>query len=125
MPQLRSATPVTSRESRGRRLPRTLRKEAVEAGARLGEGRHLVHKGKPRAGGDLPFAINLVHGLLAYLLVGPYVNITMLHNPLLPSLVGPLVGIALMLLIIAIPRWFPRLTVMFAVYSLAILVATA
>ena len=59
-----------------------------------------------------------------YFLVGPYVNIVMLDNAIIPSLVFPSIGILLMLLIIALPRYFVMLSSLFAGYSLLILFLT-
>ncbi len=62
--------------------------------------------------------------LLLYFAVGPYVNISMFGNQVLPSLVLPAVGILLMGLIIALPRAFPVLALLFATYTVLILVVT-
>ncbi|MDD9891273.1 MAG: hypothetical protein OXU66_12495 [Gammaproteobacteria bacterium] len=62
--------------------------------------------------------------MLLYFLVGPYVNIFMLNNPVLPSLALPSIGILLMLLVIALPRLFVILSSMFAAYSCVILALT-
>jgi hypothetical protein len=59
-----------------------------------------------------------------YFLVGPYVNIVMLDNAIIPSLVFPSIGILLMLLIITLPRYFVMLSSLFAGYSLLILFLT-
>ena len=63
--------------------------------------------------------------MLLYFLVGPYVNVTMFGNPLMPSLVLPLAGMALTALMIAVPRIFPLLTLLFVGYSTLILGLTA
>ena len=65
--------------------------------------------------------------MLLYFAVGPYVNLTMLADPvpLLPALTFPAVGIALMLLIISLPRYFPWFSGLFALYTLVILFLTA
>jgi len=65
--------------------------------------------------------------MLVYFAVGPYVNLTMLAEPvpLLVALAFPTVGILLMLLIMSLPRFFPVFAVVFAVYTLLILYLTA
>ena len=63
--------------------------------------------------------------MLVYFAIGPYVNLVMYHNPVLPALAVPLVGIILMVLMITVPRWFQRLAALFATYSLLILYLTA
>jgi hypothetical protein len=62
--------------------------------------------------------------MMAYFLIGPYVNVTMFNNPLDWSIVIPLVGVLLMLLVIAVPRWFKGLALIFGTYSLAVLMIT-
>ncbi len=62
--------------------------------------------------------------MLLYFLVGPYVNIVMYNNAILPSVVVPLVGILLMLLTIFIPSRFRVWSVLFAGYSLIVLFLT-
>ena len=59
-----------------------------------------------------------------YFLVGPYVNIVMLNNAIVPSLVFPSIGILLALMVIALPRHFVMLSALFASYSLLILFLT-
>jgi hypothetical protein len=63
--------------------------------------------------------------MLMYFAIGPYVNLAMYHNPVLPAIILPLIGILLMVLMITVPRWFQRLSALFAVYSLLILYLTA
>jgi hypothetical protein len=65
--------------------------------------------------------------MLVYFAVGPYVNLTMLAEPvpLFVALAFPTVGILLMLLIMSLPRFFPVFAVVFAVYTLLILYLTA
>ena len=65
--------------------------------------------------------------MLFYFVVGPYVNLTMLVEPvpLLPALAFPAAGIALMVLIMALPRFFPWLVLAFVPYTLLILYLTA
>ena len=63
--------------------------------------------------------------LLAYFGVGPYLNISMLGNPVLPSLVVPGVGGLLMVLVMARPQWFSGLSLAFAAYSLLLVLLTA
>lgn len=62
--------------------------------------------------------------LLAYFLIGPYINISMFNNPISLSIVIPLIGVSLMGLVIWIPRWFKGLSIIFGVYSLAVLFVT-
>ena len=63
--------------------------------------------------------------MLLYFAVGPYVNISLFGNPVLPSLVLPAAGILLTGLIMALPRAFPALSVLFALYTALILMVTA
>jgi len=63
--------------------------------------------------------------MLGYFGVGPYVNLTMFGNPLLPSIGFPLLGGILMLLTILMPAWFKTLSVIFAGYTILILYLTA
>ena len=65
--------------------------------------------------------------MLLYFAVGPYVNLTMLAEPvpLAAALTFPAVGITLMLLIIALPRFFPWFASLFAGYTAIILYLTA
>lgn len=63
--------------------------------------------------------------MLLYFAVGPYVNIALFGNGILPSLVLPLIGMALTGLIIALPRLFPVIAVLFAAYTALILAVTA
>ena len=65
--------------------------------------------------------------MMVYFAIGPYVNLTMLKDPvpLLPALLVPAIGIAITSMIILVPRWFRPLSVAFAFYSLFILYATA
>ena len=86
----------------------------------------------PEAGRDLDF---LAHSqglgrlsalsMLLYFVVGPYVNITMFGNEVMPSLAVPAVGITLMGLIIGIPSIFPIMAVLFALYTGMVMVITA
>ncbi len=62
--------------------------------------------------------------MLLYFLVGPYVNIVMYNNAILPSIVVPTFGIVLMLLVITIPANFKLWSVLFSFYSLAVLALT-
>ncbi|MEH6589121.1 MAG: hypothetical protein V7746_02630 [Halioglobus sp.] len=62
--------------------------------------------------------------MLVYFLVGPYVNIFMYDNPILPSLIVPGIGVLLTSLVIAIPRFFPFLSLLFALYSIGVLLLT-
>ena len=58
--------------------------------------------------------------MLMYFLVGPYVNIFMYNNAVLPSVAIPSLGILLMVLVIAIPARFPIWSLLFGMYSLAV-----
>ncbi len=62
--------------------------------------------------------------MLLYFLVGPYVNIVMYNNAILPSIAVPTIGIVLMLLVITIPSNFKLWSVLFSFYSLAVLALT-
>lgn len=62
--------------------------------------------------------------MLLYFLVGPYVNIVMYSNPILPSVVVPVAGILLMLLTIFIPSRFRLWSVLFAGHSIAVVLLT-
>jgi len=63
--------------------------------------------------------------MLVYFAIGPYVNLAMYDNPVLPAIILPLIGAVLMLLIIMVPRGFKAVSVVFACYSLLILYLTA
>jgi hypothetical protein len=63
--------------------------------------------------------------MLGYFCVGPYVNIALFSNPVVPSIVVPLIGGVLMLLVILKPAWFKVLSLTFASYSILILYLTA
>ena len=63
--------------------------------------------------------------LLLYFAVGPYVNIYLFGNEVLASLLLPALGIVLMGIIIAIPRSFRVLSLVFAAYTALILFITA
>jgi len=62
--------------------------------------------------------------MLFYFAAGPYVNIVLYENAILPSLVFPFIGGALMILVIAMPRFFSLFSLLFAAYSLLILLLT-
>ncbi len=62
--------------------------------------------------------------MLLYFLVGPYVNIVMYDNPIIPSVIVPLAGIVLMLLTIFFPSRFKVWSVLFACYALEVLFLT-
>lgn len=86
----------------------------------------------PEGSGNLDFLIHSESlgrlsclSMLLYFLVGPYVNVTMFGNPLLPSLIVPAIGMILTGLMIAIPRFFSTLALVFAAYSALILSLTA
>jgi hypothetical protein len=65
--------------------------------------------------------------MMLYLCIGPYVNLSMLPEPppLLPALLVPAIGIAITGCIIVRGRWFPALSVAFAIYSVFVLLITA
>jgi hypothetical protein len=62
--------------------------------------------------------------MLAYFALGPYLNLAMIGNPMLPSIVAPAIGVALTGLIIALPRWYPPLSLAFATYTALIVYVT-
>lgn len=62
--------------------------------------------------------------MLGYFAVGPYVNIALFGNPVLPSIVVPIVGGALMLAIVLRPSWFEASAILFALYTMLILFLT-
>ena len=62
--------------------------------------------------------------MMGYFFVGPYVNIAMFANPVLPSLVLPIVGILLMMLFIFRPGWYRLLTLLFSAYTILIITLT-
>ncbi|MFK7977923.1 MAG: hypothetical protein AB8C02_17460 [Halioglobus sp.] len=62
--------------------------------------------------------------MLGYFAVGPYVNISLFGNPALPSVVVPVAGALLMLLIVFRPARFEIASVMFAFYTMLILLLT-
>jgi hypothetical protein len=63
--------------------------------------------------------------MMLYFLVGPYVNIRLFGNELLPSLLLPVLGIAQMGLIMAFPGLFRVVSIVFAAYTALILYLTA
>lgn len=63
--------------------------------------------------------------LLGYFCVGPYVNIALFGNPVLPSFGIPIFGGLLMILVILKPAWFKVLSVLFASYAIIILYLTS
>ncbi|MEM9256342.1 MAG: hypothetical protein AAGA91_12915 [Pseudomonadota bacterium] len=63
--------------------------------------------------------------MLLYFAVGPYVNIKLFGNELLPSITLPVLGMLQMLLIIFAPRSFRLVSVVFLVYTTVILALTA
>ena len=63
--------------------------------------------------------------MLGYFCVGPYVNIALYGNPVVPSVLVPLLGALLMLLVILKPGWFKFLSVVFATYAIVILYLTS
>jgi hypothetical protein len=62
--------------------------------------------------------------MLLYFLVGPYVNIVMYNNAIFPSVAVPSVGIILMVLVISIPARFNVWSLLFAAYSVSVLLLT-
>jgi len=62
--------------------------------------------------------------MLLYFLVGPYVNIVMYNNAIVPSIAIPLLGMVLMVLVIIKPARFSAWSFLFALYSLTVLVLT-
>ena len=62
--------------------------------------------------------------MLLYFLVGPYVNIVMYKNAIIPSVVVPSVGILLMALVITLPGRFRLWSLLFALYSVSVLLLT-
>lgn len=63
--------------------------------------------------------------MLGYFAVGPYVNLTMLDTPPLPSIGFPILGGSLVALMILRPQWFKSLSVVFTGYTILILYLTA
>ncbi len=63
--------------------------------------------------------------MLGYFCIGPYVNLTLFENPVLPSIGFPILGGILMLLIVLRPAWFKAVAVVFLFYTLVILYLTA
>ena len=62
--------------------------------------------------------------MLLYFAIGPYVNIHLFGEPALPALLVPLLGVALMLVIITLPRAFKWMSLLFGCYTAAILFIT-
>lgn len=62
--------------------------------------------------------------MLLYFFVGPYINIFKFNAPVLLSLVVPSIGIALMALVIGLPKHFRFWSVLFLFYSMSILLLT-
>lgn len=62
--------------------------------------------------------------MLLYFLIGPYVNIAMYNNAILPSIAIPSIGILLMICTIALPALFRLWSLLFAGYSMLILFLT-
>lgn len=63
--------------------------------------------------------------MLAYFSVGPYYNIRLLDNAAMPSVIVASIGAVLTLAFVMRPRWFQSLTLIFAMYALAVLYLTA
>ncbi len=62
--------------------------------------------------------------MLLYFTIGPYVNITLFGGPVLPALILPSLGILLMIWIIAFPRSFKWVALIFTLYTAGILAIT-
>lgn len=62
--------------------------------------------------------------MLLYFLVGPYVNIAMYDNAIIPSIIVPSIGMTLMVLVITIPSRFKMWSLLFSIYSFGILLVT-
>ena len=62
--------------------------------------------------------------MLVYFLTGPYINISMFGHPALLSIFIPVLGALIMALVVAVPRWFKGLSILFACYSVCILYIT-
>jgi len=62
--------------------------------------------------------------MLLYFLVGPYVNIFMYRNAIFPSVAVPSLGILLMVLVILQPLRFNLWSLLFALYSVSVLLIT-
>ena len=62
--------------------------------------------------------------MLLYFLVGPYVNIFMYNNAIMPSIAVPSAGILLMVLVIVNPQRFRLWSVLFAMYSMMVITLT-
>ena len=63
--------------------------------------------------------------MLLYYAVGPYVNVSMFQNEVMPSLAIPALGITLMILVISFPRVFPAFSILFCLYTGLVLALTA
>ena len=62
--------------------------------------------------------------MLLYFAIGPYVNIVMFGNDMLASLLFPVIGMVLTALMIALPRIFPLMAVLFTIYTAVIITLT-
>ena len=62
--------------------------------------------------------------MMLYFLVGPYFNIFMYRNAIVPSIAVPSVGILLMVLVMVNPQRFKLWSVLFALYSVCVLALT-
>jgi hypothetical protein len=62
--------------------------------------------------------------ILLYFAIGPYVNIALFGNDILASLLFPVIGIVLMGVMIALPRFFPAMVVLFTIYTTVVIVLT-
>lgn len=60
-----------------------------------------------------------------YFFMGPYFNLVMYDNPVLPALILPAIGLCFVAGIIARARFFPVLSPLFAAYTVVILYVTA
>jgi hypothetical protein len=62
--------------------------------------------------------------MLLYFAVGPYINVILFGNDLVASITVPAIGMIITLLIIVRAAWFKWLSVLFAIYSTAIIYLT-
>lgn len=62
--------------------------------------------------------------MMLYFFVGPYVNIVMYDNAIVPSIAIPSLGIFLMALVVVLPKFFGIWSLLFAFYSVGVLSIT-
>ncbi len=60
-----------------------------------------------------------------YFFMGPYFNLAMYDNPILPALIMPSIGVLFVAVIVIRPVLFPVISPVFGAYTLAILYLTA